>query len=724
MFNRRLMIFIVLLTAALGLLWWRWQSPGGESLQTASSSFSSARYSQDLSGYWERFSSLREAWTTESDLSKGRIDQSGLLTRQSINLPSSERIAVVSKRFRIPGEWSSRTMILTINGVQGRAAVYLNGIAGSQKIGEFEGSGGADELEIPAKAFRYGEDNILLVELTGSAVQREMLFGSSWPPSGRITGGIRLEAVVETSLPMPRVNVSWPEVTTAQVTVTFSLQRRGFVQEGPWQIYGVLSDGSAEIAEQTLTVKAQEDTNNHPVTLSFTVPEVRRWTTQDPFFYHLYLTVVNSSGDVDNLTLTLGLRSLTRQAGNWVLNGQVLPIKGIALTPQEEFGLRHTEQLEEWLAVKQQEGVNLVYFIGQIPDEIWLNAADQVGMGVWVELPVELILSSRLPQPEVFQQMITAKNLHPSLWAWTVGKGLNSDDLAQKYLRECEEEVQPNLAYTLQITPDFPEQTVEGVLYAQENKLQGTWGEVSAVPPETASPLWLKEKRAAMVWAVVMIFLLTMNIGSITWPYSEIAKRKAKRRLRRAWFWNWWFALARQILLAGLVTSGLFRIPTHFNAWFAHLWPLVDLLQAQSPWLIWAALSALFMFVRFLHVGVAAPHLPNDPHPVALVYWLERRYYFTVLVSLGWALLPWGFPYYVPILGYIFFVILFLPFRIRDIRRIGGRYRAFLWVPGIMAAVLIVWAALHYADFMYLWQMKSQWLGMLWEALAPIQKWR
>jgi len=705
MFNRRLMIFIALLALTSGTLWWSWQSPRGESLQAGQGILSTARYSQDLNGSWDQFTSLRQAWTTESEPPKGSGDRSLLAAGLPVTLPSSERVSVVAKRFRIPGEWSSRTMQLTFNGVQGQATVYLNGIASSQKIGEFEGSGGSDGFEIPAKAFRYGEDNILVVELAGSTGQRTMFLGSAWPKSGKITGSIRIDAVEETTLMSPQVNVSWSE-TTAQITVKTSLQQHGFAQEGPWTVHGVLSDGSAGIAEQTLKVNPQDGTDNQAVTLTFTIPDAQRWTMQAPFLYQLYLTVMNSKGDIDDLAVPFGLRSIALNSGKWVLNDQVIPIKGEALTIQEESRLRHAGQAESWLKSKQQKGINLIYFIGQLPDELWLQAADKIGMGVWAELPVELIPSSRLPQPKALRKAVAGKMLHPSLWAWTVGKGLDTDALSQTYVREVTKEVQPNLAFVLKTTPAvlmrFPE---EQLAYVQGNKLQGVWGEVAIEAPLTSNVLWVQEPVVAGTWSLVMIFLAWMNIRSVTWRYKEISERKPKRRLRNAWFWNGLFVLARQGMLAGLVTSGLFRIPIHSNPWLAHLWSGINLIQAQSPWLIWAMLSALLMFIRLLQVGVAAPHLPDSPHSLALVYWLERRYYFAVFISMGWALLPWGVPFYMPILGYILLVILFLPIRIHDIRRIGGHYRAFLWVPGIIIGALFIWASLHYADWLYLWHM-------------------
>lgn len=704
MLNRRLMIFIALLALTVGALWWFWQNPNGMSLQAGESLTSTTRFTQDLNGAWDRFSSLRQAWTTESERANGKTNQSFLTKGLPLTLPSSERVTVMAKRFQIPGEWSSRTMRLTLNGVQGHAVVYLNGIEQIQNVGEFEGSGGTDRLEIPAKAFRYGKDNILMIELSASASQRAMFLGSAWPESGRITGNISLEAVVDTTIAPPELTVSWQE-NTATLTVRTHLEHHGFFSDGPWTVSGVLSDGSAGVGEQTLTVQPQENTYE-PVTLRFNIPDARRWSGQTPFLYQLHLTVSNGKGDRDDVALSLGLRSLAFASGKWVMNGQPLAIHGEALTPEQETQLRHNGQVEQWLKAEQKKGINLVYFIGQLPDELWLQTADRVGIGLWVELPMELIPSHRLPSTEVFQQSIAEKMRHPSLWAWTVGKGLAADAKAQNVLRQAAKDVQPDLAFALVTSPMIATGFPAGQsLLVQGNRLEGTWGQVQVETPLTVSPRWMKEPVVAGIWALIMLVFAWMSIRAVTWRYKEIGEKKPKRRLRNAWFWHGLFFLAREGMLAGLLTSGLYRLPIHVNPWFSHLWPGIELLQAQSPWLIWAVLTVLFILMRLLQVGVVAPHLPESPHPLGLIYWLERRYRWAVFIAIAWALLPWGISWSIPVLGYGVLVSLFLPIRIRDIRRIGGRYRPFLLVPGMIVSVIVVWIVIHWADALYLWDL-------------------
>jgi hypothetical protein len=590
----------------------------------------------------------------------------------------------------------------------------MNGITSAQMVGEFEGYGGEDVLEIPPSAFRYGEDNILLVELSADSSQQNVLFGSSWPESGQITGSVLLEAVVETTVATPQVSVSWSG-TNAEVTVKTSLLHHSFSQEGPWTVDGVLSDGSAEIAERSLTVQAQENGNSQQVTMTFPVPNAKQWSVQDPFLYQLHLTVTNSLGDRDDVAYYIGLRSIVLASGKWVINGKVLAINGEALTPQQDYDLRQKGQIEAWLKTERQKGINLIYFIGQIPDDLWLHAADQVGMGIWAELPVEMTPSGRLPNADIYQDLINEKMIHPSLLAWTVGKGLDSDALAQNYLRKAASEVQPiDLAFALTITPTSNSGLpADQTIYIQGNKIQGSWGQVVVQnPPPTTSLLWGKEPMVAYFWAILMIFLALMNIRSIPWRYKEIGEKKPKRRLRKAWFWLGWFILAREAMLGGIITSIIFSIPIDSNFWFSHLWPGIHLLQTQSPWLIWGFLSILLMLIRLLQTGVAAPHLPQEPHVVGLMFWLERRYYFAVLIALGWALIPWGLPFYIPLLGYLFLSLLFLPLRIHDIHRIGGKYRSFLWVPGILTGTLLVWGVFHYADWIYLWHMGRSFISI------------
>lgn len=708
MLNRRMMALIFLISATFGALWWFWDTAPGMSLQAGRETVSSERYSQDLGGAWRKYPSLRQAWATESQTGEVKASKYAFTGGREIMLPSSDTFQVAARKFRIPAEWSARTMELVLSGVQGHATVYLNGVDSAHRLGEFEG-GGTNRLAIPASAFLYGQDNVLIVELSSSLGQSETVLGTAWPEQGQLTGQIYLEAEVATVLANPRVETVW-DGTTAQVTVKADLIHHDFLDDGPWTVNAVLSDGSAEVGKKAVVLYPDENVTQE-VSWQFTVPEARKWSPEDPFLYQLYLTVANSKGDYDDIALGVGLRTVADVNGKIQLNGHDVLIKGVALSPELEQYYRSTGEVEQYLKEKRQEGINLVYFIGQFPDESWLQAADRVGMGVWAEWPVAMVPAGRLPQPSRYQSLAEEGKKHPSLWAWTVGKGLGYDNFAQtqNYLEEAGRAAAPLPVFAVQ--PVKPKAaSLPGEIIIREEKLAGAWGEVSLAEKteDGVQGNWQVRDLAAGIWAGVMLLLAWMNVRSIGWRYKEIGEKKPKRKLRKAWFWHGLAIIGRVGTLAGIVTDMIFHAPTGIGDWVPHLWPAVEIIQAQSPWLIWAGLTLLLTLIRLLQLGIAAPHQPESPHPLGLAYWLERRYRWAVLPALLWALEPWGVPLVASLAAYLGFSILFLPVRIRDIHRVGGRYKPFMAVHGVLVAVIAAWGLFRMEDWAYLWQVLGQ----------------
>ena len=699
MFNRRIVATVLMLCIGSLLLGLNWVPPAGVPLPPGGVSVVSAkRWTMSLTGTWERYSSLGQAWAAENGHSGPlRIGQQG-----QINLPASTPVRVVARRFRIPAEWSARTMYLALSGVQGHAAVYLNGVDSADQVGKFEGLGGLDVIEIPPAAFHYGQDNLLFIQL--STVRTVTgLFSLPWPQTGIISGNIYLEGVVDTTLENPQVNVSWQQ-DSADITVQAKLVHNSLSVVGPWAVTAVLSDGSAGVAQQTINVDMDESPVQ-TVTLHLMVPSPHRWSPQDPFLYQLHLTVENRKGDQDDLSVSLGLRTLDLSGGVWHVNGQALPIKGVLLSEEQQFALRRAGQVKDWLTAERNQGVNLVYFAGGIPDSVWLETADAVGMGVWVEWPVSLVPAGRLPAAEVFAPLVQQVNLHPSVWAWTVGKEMDWKAAGTAtFLQQAANLVKPNLAFALRLrsapvsTAIYP---ANQVLLVQGGQLQAGWGVVQTMGTSTGvRPVW-PGKIVTVVWAVIVILVTWFAFRARSWRYKEISVARPRRWLRRTWFWHGLALFIRESTLAGIVTGLVFWLPTGFGPWFPHQWPALERLQAQSPWLIWFVLAFALVLIRFLQVGVAAPHLPGEPHPLGLVYWLERRYRWIVIVAGLWIAQFYGWPVYWPLAAYAGLTLLFMPWRIHDVHRVGGRYRLFWPVPLVLAGAAMVWAAVHWADWVF-----------------------
>ena len=703
MFNKRLYLLVLTFAIALGLLIWNWNSTPGVFLKTSSFLASVDRWEMDLGGQWKIYPSLRQAWITETEQEGKGID-SPITGGEYGYLPSSKEFQVALKTFKIPAEWNARSIMLQINGVYGHCDLYLNGMESAHRIGSIVGEGGSERIQIPVTALNHGQDNLLLLELSAPSSQKATFLGSGYPDKGRITGRIALQAVMETSLENPRTQVTW-EDTMARVQVDFQLSHHGFSEYGPWTVQGIISDGSAEIAQAVTQVHSDESSVQN-VSLAFQIPDGHLWSPEDPYLYQVYLTVSNSRGDRDDIAFALGLTSLAYQDGIFLLNGKELPIQGLALSPEKEVELRNQGDIAAWLKECKEQGYNLIYFLGQQPDEYWLMEADRAGIGLWIELPGSaMVPAQRLPEPRVWGEWTKIASLHPSVWAYTSGIGLeyNSQSLVKAYEQEVRSVTAPVPTFSLNLTDG--------------ESMVGLWGEIQQPQGTQGSRggLWPAEKWVSKIWAVLLVIVAWSNLAAVNWRYKELQNKKPKRALRMAWFWQGLAMITRQMTLAGILTALLFNTEVPWAQWVPNQWPLWEGIRMQSPWLIWVILGSLFSLLRLLQVGVVTPHLPGAPDTIGLAAWLERRYFWNWTVGVLWALQAWGIPRSVPFLVYMGFNFLFLPLKVRDVHRIGGGYAAFLWVPGIILLIVAVVAAFRWEDILYAVHMvqQSNWLRLI-----------
>jgi beta-galactosidase len=707
MFNRRLFILIIALGFAFGVLILKWNEMPGIALKAASGPISTSRWSMDISGQWKMYDSLRQAWITETEKAMGE-DSTFQITGGSLgHLPSSEGFKVAAKTFKVPAEWNARTLVLQLSGVQGKLSIYINGMESTNRIGMIDSEGGIERLEIPVKALRYGQDNHVFLAISAPLSQERTLFGTQYPIKGQITGSILLQAVMETSLENPQVKVSW-EKGNANIQLNLILKHHGFLENGPWTVQGILSDGSAEVTQSSVQVNSNENVEQ-PISMNLRVENGRLWSPTDPYLYQLYLTITNPKGDKDDLAFPIALSSLQFEEGVFQSKGERLPIKGLAIQPDTEYRVRETGEITTWLKETKNKGYNLLYFVKGFPDELWLQEADKLGIGIWSELPGNsMVPAKRLTQPEKWENLIRIGSLHPSVWAYTVGQGLevNPKGAFNAYEKEIHKLTNPAPVFNLGLTDSFVFEPEYSLTYTG-NQVQGAWGEIELAEGAYGDleGRWPQERWASSLWAIIICIIFFLNLFAENWRYKELKTKKPKRALRKAWFRNGLALLSREMTLAGVITSVFFHIETPWALWIPNQWPLWEAFKLQSPWMIWMILGLLFTLIRLLQVGVVAPYMPELPSPMGLALWLERRYQWIWIVALLWAAHPWGIPRYFPIIAYMGFTILFLPFKIRDVRRVGGRYSFFFVVPGLIIAVLSIVNLFRWEDWLYFWRL-------------------
>ena len=682
-----------------------WQDTPGKELYSETPVTNVYRISQNLGGSWESFSSLREAWVYESETQKGRTGFfAGFIQRKSIILPSNQGFKVAVKHFKVSGPWGSSPVQLVISGLNGKARVFLNGIDEVNYLGELEGWGSTVSIDIPSTMLDYSQDNILYLEMFPSSMQQRKLLGWLWPEQGKITGRIELEAVPETTIDVAQTSVSFSP-QEHQLTVNVNLKHHLTLKNGPWSLSGVIKDQDQIVAECVLPFDTTGE-YEQKVNLIFDIPEAKLWSLDNPELYQLHLKVINKQGQTDQLQMPLGINYSSGTVAAWAYNEQEIPVRARIITAEQAYKLRNERQVDSFLTTAKSAGYNVVYFMGFIPDESWLYATDSLGLGAWLELPVSFVPEQRIPLTAEFESLFMMAGRHPSVMAWTLGKGLKNSLPTINYRQDIEHQLSQPI-YSLNLFAASQEINDDSQLILGVEGFSGSWGRAEYLKDSApASPLnrgtnWHGQNIIAIGWLVWLVLLSFQNFRAPNWKYRDLFELNPKRGIRRAFFWRCFYVWAKYAVWAGIMTSIIF-LSFYPPPWFPYDLSWFTDLQQQQPLLIWLFLTNLLLLLRFFQVGLAATRFPDSPGTVALCCWLENSYGWTLMLGLSWVLLVYNYYWFIPLLLYVLNVIILLPRKARRVRKAGGKYSRLALLPLTLALVVggaLLW---HYPDIAYL----------------------
>lgn len=691
MFKRFVLVIIAMFILSLAALTIFWRDPPGMELYSDVPLITADRIIQDLGGKWDSYTSLREAWAQETRLLEHgeEIGLQGLIQVNSIVLPSDKGFHVAAKRFRVTGSWGFKTAQLVLEGLYGKARVFLNGIDEVNILGEVEGAGGTYTLEISPVRLDFSRENILYLELSPADIARTKLFGWLWPELGRITGQIRLEAVTETTIDISRTAVSY-DPAQKQIKVGVNIRHHQSLGAGPWSLSGVLKDQEEKIGECLLPFNTAGQ-YTQKVDLVFTVPDAKLWSLDNPALYELELTLGNNHGAYDRVQMPIGVRDKGSNPAQGLLNSPQIAVKGQIITQAQEYNLRNKRQITEFMNELKGEGFNLLYFMGFFPSEEWLYTADRLGMGVWLELPVNLTNKGKLPSPAAVEDLILLAEHHPSVLAWTAGKVLEPSAETQEYLQQTQKRINSLPVYNL-ILPGQERHSDTREILLDRNGMTGEWGQIvykeAAVGKTGPDKGWAGEKALAISWLAVLLFLTIQYLRNLNLGYKDLMNPSPKRKIRRALFWNSLGFVSRMFTLGAIITSLLFRFPPEIPYWLPYDSSILLMIQSQNPYILWLFCSLSLTLLRMLQVGLAASSFSEHPETFGLCCWLERRYHWLILVGMAWVGVSYGLPWFTPLAVYIFLTIILLPLRVRDVWKAGGKYAHLMFLPLTVLAVV------------------------------------
>lgn len=231
-----------------------------------------------------------------------------------------------------------------------------------------------------------------------------------------------------------RIDDAWfiPKLDSAQVRVDVSGQAADAVLRAVWK-----DPKTGELLGKTKDVPVQLSGAAQTVTLSATGLSPKLWTPQEPNLYALEVSLIAKDGSVlDSWTHKVGFRTFEVQGNQLYLNGKPYWIRGANQLP---YGKNPwNPELARKLIRLAHDGNTLFTRTHCTPwNEAWLDAADEIGLGVSIEgmrpwafvgkiapPPADMVAHWKMENADVIRR---CRN-HPSVLLWTVGNEMTLRD--------------------------------------------------------------------------------------------------------------------------------------------------------------------------------------------------------------------------------------------------------------------------------------------------------
>jgi hypothetical protein len=247
---------------------------------------------------------------------------------------------------------------------------------------------------------------------------------------GGIWQNVLLAAVPQTHIDSVRIT---PNIHTGQVEVDLNLGGDLTMPSGILRLTVQPTDENTIESEPLALVKDQT-----VYTLRLTVPTPRLWSPETPNLYSATITLQQDGLHQDRKIIRFGFREITTHEGQLLLNGE--PIYLLAALDQDFYAdTIYTVPSEAYLRDEFHKakalGLNCLRCHIKVPDPLYLDLADELGLLVWQEIPSwrtfyvkaplhphQLDLSDLIKAraAAILEAMITRDYNHPALVIWTI----------------------------------------------------------------------------------------------------------------------------------------------------------------------------------------------------------------------------------------------------------------------------------------------------------------
>jgi Glycosyl hydrolases family 2, sugar binding domain/Glycosyl hydrolases family 2 len=328
---------------------------------------------------------------------------------------------------QIPANWADKSIHLIMEGVFHESAILVDDVAVAVH------GDGWTPIEIDLTQALAGKTSFVLGvharvpdDRNGGRFSQSLAAKQDWyGVQGGIWKSARLEARDPIHLAKARVRTSL-DLQTGVVSVSGGLSRA--VPATTLQV--TLSRGGEFVAQTVYHFRL----GRFDAVLA--LPGADPWSPEAPNLYDLVIELIVGDATVDAIERVVGFRRFEARDGKLFLNGQPFYMFG-ALDqdwyPEEECRPPSADFLEQRFANAKTMGLNTLRCHVKIPDPLYFDLADRLGLIVWLDMPYMEFLApaTREDLRRVFQTSVATLGHHPSIAIWTLfneGWGIDLDD--------------------------------------------------------------------------------------------------------------------------------------------------------------------------------------------------------------------------------------------------------------------------------------------------------
>ncbi len=370
--------------------------------------------------------SLDGAWgfTFEGPTAKlahepAEIRSPGVWQTQFPELRNASGVGRYQRRIELPLGWRGRAIFLVLEGVFHAARVFVDG----RLIGTHENAWTPCEFDLTsaigtAEAF----DLVIEARVPDDRNTAQESFGETLAAKQDwygIHGGIWKSARLEAR------SVHHLRQIAVQ-TIDDVVKIRG---QAVGRLALTLSHQGAQFVSREFDVDGDFE-------VALDAPGAKPWSPDSPHLYDLIIALFEHNLLIDQVERTVGFRCFEAREGKLFLNGEPFYMFG-ALDqdwhPIEDCRPPDPAFLEQRFRNAKAMGLNTLRCHVKIPDKLYFDLADRLGLIVWLDMPYMEFLTptARAKISETFVGSVEAHAHHPSICIWTLfneGWGIDLDD--------------------------------------------------------------------------------------------------------------------------------------------------------------------------------------------------------------------------------------------------------------------------------------------------------